>query len=126
MSDSLGYSLPIVKDISSRDSGMGQAILPNMGKVADLPIAAHAREEVGARLRAYRKHLALSQGDFANKILGVERDRYAKYEQGLYEMPYFLLKRLADQSHKSIHWWITGHDSPASKGPITALKVIHR
>lgn len=101
-------------------------MLSGMGKVADPPIAAHAREEVAERLKKYRAHLGKSQAGFAADILSIERDRYAKYEQGLHEMPYFLLRRLSERSGHSIHWWITGHEWAATKGREPALKVVQR
>ena len=72
------------------------------------------KAKVGERLRGMRIEADLSQGAYAARF-GLSRDRYAKYEMGVAEMPYWVLARF-DQAGVDIRWLITGRDAQTGAG----------
>ena len=57
------------------------------------------------RLRASRHSLDYTQEEFA-LLLGIKRDRYAKYELGQVEPPFFILRRVSELTNQSLDFLI--------------------
>lgn len=67
------------------------------------------------RLRAVRQSGGYTQDQFS-LLLGIRRDRYAKYELGLAEPPFIILVRICELANTSLDFLISGKKptSPAS------------
>jgi len=81
-----------------------------MGRTADPEIAAKYKIEFGERLARYRSGLGWSQGQFAAR-LEISEWRYAKYERGKAEMPYWLLDKLKAITGEGLDYWVLGRAS---------------
>ena len=69
-----------------------------------------SRKVTGAfakRLRAVRKSYGYTQDQFS-LLLGIRRDRYAKYELGLAEPPFIILVRMCELTNSSLDFLISG------------------
>lgn len=85
-----------------------------MARSKEPPEALEFKARVGARLKGLREELDLSQTVWAARF-GLSRDRYAKYEDGTSEMPYWVLARL-DVAGIDIRWLITGREAQNGTG----------
>lgn len=67
------------------------------------------------RLRAVRQSSGYTQDQFS-LLLGIRRDRYAKYELGLAEPPFIILIRICELANSSLDFLISGKKqySPAA------------
>lgn len=72
------------------------------------------KRKVGERLRDWREALDQSQTVFGARF-GLSRDRYAKYELGESEMPYWVLARL-DLAGYDIRFLVTGREAASNTG----------
>ena len=63
--------------------------------------------EVGRRLKEIRKHLNMSQKDFANKY-GMSQQILSKYENGKSDISDRIKTSLADEFNININWLLTG------------------
>lgn len=88
-----------------------------MGRVKDPPIAQVVKKEFGDRLRRWRLAEEITQREFAER-LGISRDRYANYEDGSNEMPYWLLIKLEEITKKDVRFWIVGRTRGEPIGPL--------
>lgn len=91
-----------------------------MGRVKDPPIAAVVKREFGDRLRRWRLAEEITQREFAER-LGISRDRYANYEDGSNEMPYWLLIKLEEITGKDVRFWIVGRMARDLRIPVRPL-----
>jgi transcriptional regulator with XRE-family HTH domain len=81
--------------------------MSDMGKRPDPPEATRLRALIGSRLLKYREAHGRTQQAFA-QLLGLEHARYAKYEQGRYEMSYWVMMRLREVTNLPLDFWILG------------------
>lgn len=91
-----------------------------MARAKEPPIAAQYKREFGDRLRRFRLAEELTQKEFAT-LLGISRDRYANYEDGSNEMPYWLLARLEMVTGKDIRFWVVGRLARDLRIPLGTL-----
>lgn len=97
------------------------------------PIAARVKKAFAKRLRAIRVANGYTQEEFS-RSLGINRDRYAKYELGISEAPYYVLLRMCALTNTSLDFLVGGKkadqaapDWTATEGdagelPVTAYK----
>ncbi len=71
------------------------------------PAAKKVTSAFAKRLRAVRQTGGYTQDEIA-QLLGIRRDRYAKYELGLAEPPFFILMRFAELTGTSLDFLIGG------------------
>ncbi len=71
------------------------------------PIAARVKKAFAKRLRAIRVANGYTQEDFS-RSLGINRDRYAKYELGISEAPYYVLLRMCKLTNTSLDFLVGG------------------
>ncbi len=60
----------------------------------------------------------------AETLLGVSRDRYANYEDGSNEMPYWLLARLEMVTGKDVRFWVMGRAARDLRIPLGTLRAL--
>ena len=65
------------------------------------------RKAFGKRLRAARASAGFTQQEFSG-LLGIKRDRYAKYELGHAEPPFSILERVSEVTRQSLDSLIGG------------------
>ena len=71
------------------------------------PIAARVKKAFSKRLRDIRIANGYTQEEFS-KSLGINRDRYAKYELGISEAPYYVLLRMCKLTGTSLDFLVGG------------------
>ena len=71
------------------------------------PIAARVKKAFAKRLRAIRIANGFTQHEFS-RSLGINRDRYAKYELGISEAPYYVLLRICEITGTSLDFLVGG------------------
>lgn len=71
------------------------------------PVAARVKKAFSKRLRAIRIANGYTQEQFS-RSLGINRDRYAKYELGISEAPYYVLLRMCKLTDTSLDFLIGG------------------
>lgn len=92
-----------------------------MPKTPDRPVAKQYKDAVGARLREWRIKTSRVQTEVA-QLLDISRDRYANYEDGGSEMPYWILAKL-DLLGVDLRWLITGRTVKTTKLPLAPFKL---
>ncbi len=93
----------------------------HVAKKADRPLALEYKQAVGARLREWRLKTGRVQTEVA-QLLDISRDRYANYEDGGSEMPYWILAKL-DLLGVDLRWLITGRTTKNSTLPVAPFRV---
>lgn len=71
------------------------------------PVAARVKKAFSKRLRAIRIANGYTQEQFS-RSLGINRDRYAKYELGISEAPYYVLLRMCKLTDTSLDFLVGG------------------
>ncbi len=67
-----------------------------------------AKQAFAKRLAAIRVSLGFTQEEFS-RLIGISRDRYAKYELGRSEPPFFILNRIVKFTGHSLDFLIAGN-----------------
>ena len=78
-----------------------------------------AKQAFAKRLAAIRISLGLTQERFS-RLLGISRDRYAKYELGRSEPPFFILNRIFKLTGHSLDFLIAGNKPARDNHPLGA------
>ncbi len=85
------------------------------------PIAAKVKRAFAKRLRAIRVANGFTQHEFS-RSLGINRDRYAKYELGISEAPYYVLLRMCELTGTSLDFLIGGKKPDGAAPDWTDIK----
>ena len=85
---------------------------------------------VGARLKAIRKLIGLSQKDLANGV-GVRFQQVQKYESGFNRIPASRLFQISQVVGRPVEWFFkgldsSGHSTKADESDITILRPIEQ
>jgi transcriptional regulator with XRE-family HTH domain len=78
--------------------------------------------EQGQRLKLFRKFLRLSQKDFGEKI-DKSQPAIQKYETGLTQIPWDVIKRINKEYDMSFTWFATGEGLKRSKEGNRTLSI---